>query len=212
MLQCGHDPEAVENSDTAGLVVDGIRLQCGHDPEAVESRLSLTGSDKPAWLQCGHDPEAVESRRVQPGDGRKAKLQCGHDPEAVERRIGKVGATWLEEASMRPRPGGRGEPRPSGCAPVGDGFNAATTRRPWRDERQEGEILSLDRLQCGHDPEAVENRSGDKGDRLTTASMRPRPGGRGERGLAGRCSTTKFRRFNAATTRRPWRAANGTLT
>ena len=62
---------------------------------------------------------------------------------------------------MRPRPGGRGEAGGGG-------------RR----------VRSAGELQCGHDPEAVET---EEGTRCTfpavgfIASMRPRPGGRGER-------------------------------
>ena len=38
---------------------EGDLLQCGHDPEAVESRAAVRVSTA-TTLQCGHDPEAVE--------------------------------------------------------------------------------------------------------------------------------------------------------
>ena len=83
---------------------------------------------------------------------------------------------------MRPRPEGRGER----VLP----FPPAEATGP---------------LQCGHDPKAVENTSGNGNDCLdpAQASMRPRPEGRGERRTltpVGRSIS-----FNAATTRRPWR-------
>ncbi len=83
---------------------------------------------------------------------------------------------------MRPRPEGRGEPiDKTSSTPYADGFNAATTRRPWR--------TTPDRVQSVY---------------RQVASMRPRPEGRGER-----LQRTTMRPlqccFNAATTRRPWR-------
>ena len=86
-------------------------------------------------LQCGHDPEAVERSSPAIGDNPCRKLQCGHDPEAVERGGGGV-EVRPGHASMRPRPGGRGEGRPLLRVPIGK-----------------------QRLQCGHDPEAVERAS-----------------------------------------------------
>ena len=112
------------------------------------------------------------------------KLQCGHDPKAVE------------NTSMPSYPD-------STCR----GFNAATTRRPWRTTtiryscqgqcrasmrpRPEGrgepgmpsaEFDIFNVLQCGHDPKAVENgRILRPATPSGTASMRPRPEGRGER-------------------------------
>ena len=61
-LQCGHDPEAVENLAKFGKWPPQPNLQCGHDPEAVESVYAFIAYN--GWdfvLQCGHDPEAVES-------------------------------------------------------------------------------------------------------------------------------------------------------
>ncbi len=85
-------------------------------------------------------------------------------------------------ASMRPRPEGRGE---RGSSRPGPGptrrFNAATTRRPWR--TTDGELMHLIQhaLQCGHDPKAVENKTTSSASNgWATASMRPRPEGRGE--------------------------------
>ena len=113
------------------------------------------------------------------------------------------------------------------------GFNAATTRRPWRTAACPMAPTVAARLQCGHDPKAVENAHR----RVPTtsaspASMRPRPEGRGERRDRG--ASLRHRHgelqcghdpkavensgddagqahgaasFNAATTRRPWRTA-----
>ena len=81
---------------------------------------------------------------------------------------------------MRPRPEGRGEPgvTPAALAALA-GFNAATTRRPWRTTA----------------PKSI--RRG-----RSSASMRPRPEGRGEPIEADPCDRPSF---NAATARRPWR-------
>ena len=64
-----------------------------------------------------------------------------------------------DQASMRPRPEGRGERKRRAWrkAASAGGFNAATTRRPWR--------TVLQRLLAPH---------------VGVASMRPRPEGRGE--------------------------------
>ena len=185
-LQCGHDPEAVEIRSTTASAPTSRQLQCGHDPEAVESlpgrsrrRTPTHASMRPRpggrgeppggrrrarrLLQCGHDPEAVENcdcGDIAPHGGRM--LQCGHDPEAVE-----------NDAAPRRR------------HRTMDGFNAATTRRPWRASRSRMGT-AMRQLQCGHDPEAVENR--DAASRVadaTVASMRPRPGGRGEPASCG---------------------------
>ncbi len=113
---------------------------------------------------------------------RPEQLQCGHGLSAVE----NVNVVWTDEppdqASMRPRPLGRGElGRASpNCAP-GRSFNAATASRPWRTAA----VINFD-------------------DPAVAASMRPRPLGRGERPDA-RCGHRRHGRFNAATASRPWR-------
>ena len=209
-LQCGHDPKAVENYIVQTFLrPKEIRLQCGHDPKAVEN-VAASGCHVASTppLQCGHDPKAVEN-----------PLQAGHS------------------------------------APSFHGFNAATTRRPWRTLRQRRRSGLFRRLQCGHDPKAVENDAavatlkeeeklqcghdpkavenadspvpaeerrrasmrprpegrgerqlGDHGVRqLNLASMRPRPEGRGEPIAQALGPACLLDRFNAATTRRPWR-------
>ena len=40
---------------------------------------------------------------------------------------------------------------------MANGFNAATTRRPWRTSFSRGPRRCVGTLQCGHDPKAVEN-------------------------------------------------------
>ena len=140
-------------------------------------------------------------------------LQCGHDPKVVENRSRSSFLIVRSDASMRPRPEGRGEPKL--C------FGSPSPFSP---------------LQCGHDPKVVENREcfwGDddvrysfnaattrrswrtRDDRRrrradTRASMRPRPEGRGERPRQGRCALDRLG-FNAATTRRSWRTPASTL-
>ena len=149
-----------------------------------------------------------------------------------------VGHADRRVASMRPRPEGRGERRasPSRSAARRRSFNAATTRRPWRTrptpaardgksgasmrprpegrgERSAGRTSRrrARRLQCGHDPKAVENhRKGKRAGRAVGASMRPRPEGRGELPAASASAPT-WRGFNAATTRRPWRTVDPML-
>ncbi len=209
-LQCGHSPKAVENLQTAQFPVQpDSTLQCGHDPKAVENlEFSQPGNPKQQALQCGHSPKAVENGIRFTG---KALEQCFNAattrrPWRTPTRSRRVGPP--QEASMRPQPEGRGEPRrtpaPSGTAQPG--------------------------LQCGHDPKAVENIAFHPipALRRALASMRPRPEGRGEppdggsdpppppasmrpqpegRGEHLRCCSPAAagRSFNAATARRPWR-------
>ena len=61
-------------------------------------------------------------------------LQCGHDPKAVENAVDLDLDVAVLNASMRPRPEGRGEPTR---------WSTCSSRVPT--------------LQCGHDPKAVEN-------------------------------------------------------
>ena len=108
-------------------------------------------------LQCGHGPKAVENTQASVSRSRGGALQCGHGPKAVENIKAQGDNKCTVEASMRPRPEGRGEPqRRLQLMREAGSFNAATARRPWRTEggtlpwRHEG-------LQCGHGPKAVEN-------------------------------------------------------
>ena len=59
-------------------------------------------------------------------------------------------------------------------------------------------------LQCGHGPKTVENYFGVRAGPEALASMRPRPEDRGEP-KPRRLLAFRYRRFNAATARRPWR-------
>ena len=132
-----------------------MRPRPGGRGEGLAALKGITGG-KP--LQCGHDPEAVESTSIRNATPALKPLQCGHDPEAVESEPQRPRPRKQPFASMRPRPGGRGE-KVGGVAamPITASFNAATTRRPWR-----GQDFSFLPLVQG------------------VASMRPRPGGRGE--------------------------------
>ena len=133
-LQFGHDPEAVETEQHATRR-RGQELQFGHDPEAVETRgpdyrqkqSTPLASIRPrpggrgdglngrshwtshAALQFGHDPEAVETANRRQSTPEPVALQFGHDPEAVETRSGMFATRRHARASIRPRPGGRGD-------------------------------------------------------------------------------------------------------
>ncbi len=185
-------------------------LQCGHGLSAVENPLSRK---TPA-------PRTPTSMRPRP---------LGRGEHRRHRHALRPGAS----TSMRPRPLGRGElpPAPAprqgrrelqcghGLSAVENGapgrtgscssrnFNAATASRPWRTRKVGDLIIGQDLLQCGHGLSAVENH------RLTCAvedagftSMRPRPLGRGERGVDV-VFPLAARHFNAATASRPWRTA-----
>ena len=233
-------------------------LQCGHDPEAVESNYIRSHRASRAALQCGHDPEAVESINTQGGGKCQASrfnaattrrpwralslshlfetsewLQCGHDPEAVESNADVPAAGQPALASMRPRPGGRGEhlrwplvtssrgtlqcghdPEAVESAINEDGEPATAVLLQCGHDPEAVESVEIDgrdpcrdcELQCGHDPEAVESiRKAASHDERRPASMRPRPGGRGEAYKSSPTWKTRWC-FNAATTRRPWRA------
>jgi hypothetical protein len=112
-----------------------------------------------------------------------------------------------QQASMRPRPRGRGE-RGRRCRPFPSDdrfnaataqgpwrtsandyayvattncFNAATAQGPWRTSANRSAVILPTLLQCGHGSGAVENQqeAGD-GKAVHGASMRPRLRGRGE--------------------------------
>ena len=134
-------------------------------------------------------------------------------------------------ASMRPRPEGRGEPPRQ--RPMQPAQGASMRPRPeGRGEPRQSNYRCYPptKLQCGHDPKAVENSQRcltscctfqsfnaattrrpwrtsswrNNADEHTKASMRPRPEGRGELTEAS-ASHDRHSGFNAATTRRPWR-------
>ena len=132
-------------------------LQCGHGPKAVESPVRYGGE---------RQKRAEASMRPRPeGRGeliftRSCRRLCASMRPRPEGRGEHVGwaASALGTASMRPRPEGRGERtwlrrRQSTRS---SSFNAATTRRPWRNSRGVPSMRST-QLQCGHDPKAVEN-------------------------------------------------------
>ena len=182
-LQCGHDPKAVENAIITGFNGGGVngasmrpRPEGRGEPQSlvqVEADLGASMRPRPEGrgepplhdlkdvaeqLQCGHDPKAVENEGTPQRAAAPPELQCGHDPKAVENEIPD-----------------------QFLASLLSGFNAATTRRPWRT--------------------VAAFRAGRAG---RGASMRPRPEGRGELNIRNR-KTGSHASFNAATTRRPWR-------
>ena len=159
-LQCGHDPKAVENTRARR----NRRARAPPRFNAATTRrpwrtavLAAKAAEADA-LQCGHDPKAVENIRSEDQDRRMDRFNAATTRRPWRTAFAYLDAIAADDASMRPRPEGRGEP----CSPA---TRPAASRR----------------LQCGHDPKAVEN-SAARGGR----SLRPT-------------------RFNAATTRRPWR-------
>ena len=211
------------------------RLQCGHDPKAVENAGACDGlSDRCRRLQCGHDPKAVENAVGADACAvSRQTLQCGHDPKAVENAAVAADGIAGLRASMRPRPEGRGErtfstPNRS-CEPA---LQCGHDPKAVENLRRMDVPPAGGRLQCGHDPKAVENAVlAPVGQPGSVASMRPRPEGRGEPAIAQpiavargglQCghdpkavenarlpldSRWRHVRFNAATTRRPWRTS-----
>ena len=184
LLQCGHDPKAVENHGHRRH--GGLRCNASMRPRPEgrgERDFAILNGTWPVVLQCGHDPKAVEN------EIRLCHIyqSLGCFNAATTRRPWRTLACRLRagslSASMRPRPEGRGElPARTGEIKAAiKSFNAATTRRPWRTTWRTSPRRRTPSLQCGHDPKAVENLCGSSG---TPCSPR---------------------RFNAATTRRPWR-------
>ena len=220
VLQCGHDPKVVENPSARSSGRRSI-IRFNAATTRRSWRTPGGARHYMGWttLQCGHDPKVVENQNGRWLLSVKRKLQCGHDPKVVENDGAFRAGALLIGASMRPRPEGRGErhyavpalwgedalqcghdpkvventaPARSSSASGRRRFNAATTRRSWRTLRR-GACRRLPRLlQCGHDPKVVENQDS-TGDRPTarTASMRPRPEGRGERRLASIVQSAK---------------------
>ena len=133
-------------------------------------------------------------------------LQCGHDPKAVE-NASRADAPAAALASMRPRPEGRGE-RDASALIAAPGAASMRPRPEGRGEpRGDGCHVGTEELQCGHDPKAVENLvpppSTGRDSRLQCGHD-PKAV---ENAAAGAGSTSVDARFNAATTRRPWRTA-----
>ncbi len=259
-LQCGHGPKAVENgptSPTGSSAGSSFNAATARRPWRTHLHTGTRGPQNS--LQCGHGPKAVENTSPSSPSGGSGSgfnaatarrpwrtpalgqfrlgpvgLQCGHGPKAVENlRAEGVGPEQDGEASMRPRPEGRGER--SGAAPAratSGCFNAATARRPWRTTSF---IASCDQcLKASMRPRPEGRGERTWRDRFIIhyhASMRPRPEGRGEppmslprsRGSTRlQCGhgpkavenrrtrprgTSPGRGFNAATARRPWRTS-----
>ncbi len=181
--QFGHDLEAVENPTISGLAYYSL---WGFN-SATTWRPWRTSSP-PTYAQSTESFNSATTWRPwrttsgQASVHRTRGLQFGHDLEAVEYAKLTLQSAAPPIASIRPRPGGRGERGPDRRRrQTGQGFNSATTWRPWRTNELLTQVV---------DP--------------VMASIRPRPGGRGE-------PSTKLRYvrlcscFNSATTWRPWR-------
>ena len=139
----------------------------------------------------------------------RGALQCGHDPKAVENIYLLLRVLPAVHASMRPRPEGRGERREWRRASSSRGRASMRPRPEGRGEpcsRQDRRARDGWRLQCGHDPKAVENLrqpriAADRGASFNAATTR-----RPWRTLLLRLAMLLVAdSFNAATTRRPWR-------
>ena len=255
VLQCGHDPKAVENGRCpAGCQAAG-QLQCGHDPKAVENRFIVAiatsakhgfnaATTRRPWrtraasatggasrlLQCGHDPKAVENcrtRHSRPATagfnaattrrpwrtadhsvrGRRCRrLQCGHDPKAVENHALCETASEIQLASMRPRPEGRGERQHADRRRMTVGRASMRPRPEGRGERSCAwhRQRAFDGLQCGHDPKAVENHARPSSS-CRCGQLQCGHDPKAVENPTPRTIHGRDRRFNAATTRRPWR-------
>ncbi len=211
-----------------------VGLQCGHGLSAVENRVRRRRRlSVPTGLQCGHGLSAVENNEVGEPSSTGAVLQCGHGLSAVENLAHLRGHGVAGQASMRPRPLGRGERhlRKEYLTCDSRGFNAATASRPWRTRRQVGldhrhvlgfnaatasrpwRTVDKDESAVDEDEASMRPRPLGRGEqqprrpgirRPAAASMRPRPLGRGE--PARRSPRRAFSMsFNAATASRPWR-------
>ena len=161
MLQCGHDPKAVENAPINPVQLQVQWLQCGHDPKAVENLRFRTDHQWTCGASMRPRPEGRGERVVAQGAGRRRRrfnAATTRRPWRTTARRGRVVAGV--DASMRPRPEGRGElpsPRRQPVRP-----QASMRPRPeGRGELRSFRFLTFSRrmLQCGHDPKAVENRS-----------------------------------------------------
>ena len=142
-LQCGHGPKAVENA-----TVQTWHRRQGACFNAATARRpwrtrSRSSSDVPSMheLQCGHGPKAVENAssraRHHDASGQRFNAATARRPWRTSRLV-TMQSPPDAQASMRPRPEGRGEPRV-----IRDVAYAV-----------------LRRLQCGHGPKAVENPIG----------------------------------------------------
>ncbi len=106
-------------------------------------------------------------------------------PEGRGEPARKVHVGLQAHASMRPRPEGRGERRDRSEVPLERlCFNAATTRRPWRTPSPSTVLASFKvrfNAATARRPWRTMEARG-RGRLRATASMRPRPEGRGEQG------------------------------
>ncbi len=128
-------------------------------------RTTGRGDDSPAAERASMRPRPEGRGEHKEGDPLvvyHGTLQCGHDPKAVENYSGSFFWTRVGELLQ--------------C-----GHDPKAVENPNRPVDSSTRLTTW--LQCGHDPKAVENdRSGGCGCPPRTASMRPRPEGRGEPG------------------------------
>ena len=181
-LQCGHDPKAVENASRIILARGTAGFNAATTRRPWRTRSACKPASHVTRASMRPRPEGRgERRRNAVVQRARTRLQCGHDPKAVENGCLRQNHAVWGRASMRPRPEGRGELPSTSCRQVvAQRFNAATTRRPWRTDYTAGSgryslrfnaattrrpwrtpasrsRQKAQRLQCGHDPKAVEN-------------------------------------------------------
>src|SRR4051812_32516425 len=98
--------------ELGGLYIKGLLLQWGHGWVAVEDASAAAPVVDDVMLQWGHGWVAVEDFDGSGKGAAKLKLQWGHGSVAVEDlgQLDRRGGRDL--ASMGPRLGSRGRPRP----------------------------------------------------------------------------------------------------
>ncbi len=164
-----------------------------------------------AQLQCGHDPKAVENPKAgEMGKGPAVASMRPRPEGRGERTLDDTLVFTDRGASMRPRPEGRGEP-PSRKPP--SSWSAASMR-PRPEGRGEPPIhpasaaTGIHGLQCGHDPKAVENARASTAALADATLLQCGHDPKAVENMPSTRSTSRTRsRFNAATTRRPWRTS-----
>jgi len=163
------------------------------------------GANHSGMLQWGHVQSDVETRW--PYKGACINRIASMGPRPIGRGNGSymVPATSPPGASMGPRPIGRGNAVVLNGIQLGfTRFNGATSNRTWKPVIAIAIASLLMRLQWGHVQSDVETTSTIPPLRWDSASMGPRPIGRGNHNhVSG--SSIKDSRFNGATSNRTWK-------
>ena len=229
MASMGPRPCGRGRTDTTpGLTTD----QCFNGATALRPWTASSACSSLARRHCFNGATALRpwtaGRRR--GRARQGLASMGPRPCGRGRRGRQRASSFGFRASMGPRPCGRGR-RYDGAVKHCryKRFNGATALRPWTAMTRAGSERSWHLLQWGHGLAAVDGKSAAPSHSSPTASMGPRPCGRGREdpdmtydappalqwghGLAavdGPAGFTNPRRpsgFNGATALRPWTAA-----